>query len=117
MIESYFQNAQVSMTKEAYFEMCEALGTEPVDSEIPVELSDFPVEVQEIFSIYYKLKDDWDTMNGIYLGKTYTGLVDILNIYEIDKTDQKYFLEWFAVIDAARSKVLSAIRESKQAKK
>jgi hypothetical protein len=105
------------MTKEAYFEMCEALGTEPIESEIPVEISDFPVEIQEIFTIYYKLKDDWDTMNGIYLGKTYNGLVDILNIYEINKVDQKYFLEWVAVIDAVRSKVLSAVRDSKQAKK
>jgi len=105
------------MTREVYFEMCAALGSEPIDSEIPVEISDFPVEIQEIFAIYYKLKDDWDTMNGVYLGKTYTGLTDILNIYEIDKVDQKYFLEWFAVLDAARSKVFSAMRESRQSKK
>ena len=30
------------MTKEAYFEMCEMLGSEPLESEIPLELDDFP---------------------------------------------------------------------------
>lgn len=117
MIESYFQNSQVSMTKEAYYEMCDALGSEPIESEIPVELSDFPSELQEVFAIYYKLRDDWDTMNGIYLGKSYVGLIDTLEVYEVEKIDRKYFLEWIAVIDAARSNVLSAIRESKQPKK
>lgn len=113
MITSYFENSQVSMTREAYFEMCEALGNEPVDSEIPVELTDFPDEIQDVFSIYYRLKDDWDTMNGIYLGKNYSGILDALEIYEVEKIDRKFYLEWFSVIDAARSKILSASRANK----
>ena len=43
------------MTKEQYFEMCEMLGSQPVDSEIPVELDDFPVEVQQAFLVYKQL--------------------------------------------------------------
>ena len=31
------------MTKEQYFEMCEALGNEPAESEIPIEFDDFPL--------------------------------------------------------------------------
>lgn len=98
------------MTKEAYFEMCEALGNEPIDDEIPVELEDFPNEVQNSINIYYRLKDEWDTMNGIYLGKSYNGLADIFNIYEVDTADRKYFLEWFAVMDASRSRAIEAKR-------
>lgn len=101
------------MTKDRYFEMCEALGTTPVDSEIPIEIWDFPDELQSIFSLYYKLRDDWDTMNGIYLGKNYMGILDTLKIYEVEKIDRKYYLEWLAVIDAARSKIIAASRPSK----
>lgn len=106
----------VKMTKEAYFEMCEALGSEPVEEEIPVELDDFPDEVQEAFNVYYKLRDDWDTMNGVYMGKSYTGLRDILDILEIPTQDRKYVLEWLSVMDNSRSKVLEAQKPKQTAK-
>ena len=106
----------VKMTKDMYFEMCEALGTEPVDSEIPVEIDDFPEEVQEAIAIYYRLRDEWDTMNGTYMGKSYTGLGDILDILEVEKADRKYLLDWIAVMDSARSKVLSAQRPKQDIK-
>lgn len=98
------------MTKDQYFEMCNMLGNEPNESEIPVELDDFPTEVQQAILVYYKLKDDWDTMNGTYLGKSYAGLGDILDIFEIDKQDRKYLLDWISTLDAARSKVIAAAK-------
>ena len=97
------QNTTVKMTKEMYFEMCEALGTEPVESEIPVELDDFPVEVQEILQIYKLLKDDWEPMNGTYMGKHLTGIQDIFDIFEIDKTDRRLYLLILNMIDSIRS--------------
>jgi hypothetical protein len=110
MLESFFQNMSAKMTKDLYFEMCAALGTEPNESEIPVEIDDFPEEVQEAINVYYKLRDEWDTMNGVYMGKSYTGLSDILDILEIPKQDRKYVLEWVSIMDAARSKMLEAQR-------
>lgn len=108
----------VSMTKEAYFEMCEALGTEPLEEEIPIVMEDFPDEVQEAIGVYYKLRDDWDTMNGVYMGKSYVGLMDILNIMEIDPLDRKYLLEWISVMDSARSRAIAAQqKQSKAAQK
>lgn len=104
------------MTKELYFEMCEALGNEPIEEEIPVEIEDFPDEVQEAISIYYRLRDEWDTMNGIYMGKSYAGLGDILDILEIDHADRKYLLELLAVMDSERSKVLTAQRPKQDTK-
>jgi hypothetical protein len=105
-----------SMTKEAYFEMCEAIGSEPVEEEIPVETSDFPVEVQEAINVYYKLKDEWDTMNGVYMGKSYAGFSDILDILEVPFADRKYLLEWISVMDAARAKAYKDMKPIKETK-
>ena len=108
MLDSYFQNQDVGMTKDQYFEMCEMLGSEPVDSEIPVEFEDFPDIVQQAFIVYNKLRDDWDTMNGVYMGKSYQGLQEIFEIYEIDRDDRKMFLDWFAAVDGIRRKLYDA---------
>lgn len=103
----------IGMTKDQYFEMCQALGTEPLDEEIPLEIEDFPQEVQQAITVYYRLRDEWDTMNGIYLGKSYTGLGEILDIFEVQKEDRRYFLEWISTLDAARSKAIEASRPKK----
>jgi hypothetical protein len=66
--------------------------------------------VQEAFGIYFKLRDEWDTMNGIYMGKSYAGLKDILDIQEVDAQDRKYILDWLTVIDSARSKSIELQR-------
>ena len=110
MLNSYLQNLNAGVNKNTYFEICEALGTEPVEEEIPVELSDLPIEIQEVINIYFKLKDEWDTMNGIYLGKSYAGLSDILDILEVEFEDRKYYLEWFSVLDTIRSKIIKESR-------
>lgn len=110
MLESYFQNSSVSMTKDAYFEMCEALGSEPIEEEIPVEQGDFPIEVQEAIDVYYRMRDEWDTMSGTYLGKSFAGFQDVLDIMDIPKGDRRWIMDWITVMDAARSK---AIKDAK----
>lgn len=57
------------MDKQAYFEMCEMLGSEPIDDEIPVEADDFPELVQKALHIYSYLPDIWEGMSGTYMGK------------------------------------------------
>ena len=107
MIESYFQNSEVSMTKEAYFEMCEALGSDPIESEIPVDMEDFPQEVQEAFSLYYQLKDNWDSMGGSYLGKDTSSLFNFFDLYNTEKPDQLFILSLIQHMDYIRSKMIS----------
>jgi len=92
------------MDREQYFEMCEMLGNEPVDSEIPVELDDMPLEVQEALRIYNNLQDNWDYMGGNYIGKNITGLRDILDLYEIPREDHKTTYELILIIDIIRAK-------------
>lgn len=94
------------MTKDAYFEMCAALGTEPIEEEIPIDFEDFPTEVQEALSIYSKLKDEWDTMSGTYMGKSYSGILDIFNILEVAVQDRKLLFDLITRIDRYRGNVL-----------
>lgn len=92
------------MTKDAYFEMCEMLGSEPIDSEIPVDYTDFPTEVQQAFNIYGKLRDDWDGMSGTYMGKHFEGIRDLFIILEVPFEDHKTMLELVDMIDKHRAK-------------
>ena len=91
------------MTKAQYFEMCEMLGSEPLDSEIPVEFEDFPFEVQQAFNAYRMLRDEWDTMNGNYLGKSLIGVKDVLEATEIEQSEQKFIIMLIRMIDTVRS--------------
>ena len=95
------------MTKTAYFEMCEALGSEPLESEIPVEYEDLLLDVLEALGIYYKLKDEWDTMNGNYMGKNYSGILDIFNILEVPVQDHRTMFDLIGLIDHHRSKMIA----------
>jgi hypothetical protein len=96
------------MTKEAYFEMCEMLGSEPLESEIPLELEDFPDLVQQAFVIYSMLSDIWEGMSGTYLGKDYSLLFDLFELYSIDTKEEKLLsTDFIKHIDSVRSKLLS----------
>jgi hypothetical protein len=95
------------MTKDAYFEMCEMLGSEPIDSEIPVDYNDFPTEVQQAFGLYQKLRDDWDGMSGTYMGKHFEGIRDLFIIMEVPVEDHKTMLELIDIIDRHRSKSIA----------
>lgn len=96
------------MSKDAYFEMCEALGEEPVESQIPVELSDFPELVQQCFVLYGILPDMWDTMGGNYLGKDYSIVFQLFKLYEItDQAEVLLSIDFMQYIDSVRSKLVS----------
>ena len=91
------------MSKDQYFEMCEMLGSDPLESEIPVEFEDFPIEVQQAFNAYRMLRDEWDTMNGNYLGKSLIGVKDVLEATEIEPSEQKFIIMLIRMIDSVRS--------------
>lgn len=83
------------------------MGSEPIESEIPVDFEDLYIDVQEALGIYSKLKDEWDTMNGNYMGKNYAGIEGIFNILNIPKEDHKTVYDLIGIIDEHRSKLLS----------
>jgi hypothetical protein len=105
------QNASISMTKEQYFDMCEQLGTEPVEEEIPVEFDDFPLEVQTALSIYKILRDEWEFVGGNYLGKNINGIFEVFDAYDIEPCDKRFYLELIHMIDSVR---IDEIRKQKK---
>ena len=115
MLSSYLQNSDVGMTKDAYYEMCEALGTEPVDDQIPIEIDDFPQEVQQCFKYYYMLRDMWEPMGGTYLGKDMSILFDIFKLYDLEPADQIFSIGIIQAIDYERSKLFRNKQKIKEA--
>lgn len=101
------------MTKDMYFEMCEQLGNAPIEEEIPIEINDLPDEIQQALDIYFRLRDEWDSMSGTYTGKNLSGLKDILDIYDVDKADRANLLDWIFIIDRIRSKCIEIARPKK----
>ena len=95
------------MTKDKYFEMCEILGEEPIESEIPLDSSDFPVLVQQALMIYGYLEDRWDSMGGGYLGKNYSIVFKFFDLFEVDNTETLLMLELLQQIDIIRSKLVA----------
>lgn len=102
------------MTKAAYFEMCEMMNSAPIEEEIPVEYEDLMLDIQEALSIYSKLRDEWDTMNGVYLGKSYNGIKDIFDILEVPVEDRRTMFDLIGLIDKHRAKLFEKKKESKQ---
>lgn len=99
------------MTKQQYFEMCEMLGNEPLESEVPIEFEDFPLEVQEAYQVYNTLNDNWEGMSGSYLGKNYAGIKDIMEILGIE--DKAICLQLIQLLDSARIKLINSKKKSK----
>lgn len=71
------------MTKEQYFLMCEQMGFEPNWEETPIDESDLSLSCQYALLLSSILPDKIEGMNGMWLGKDFAGLMDIMEIYEI----------------------------------
>ena len=97
------------MTKDQYFEMCEMLGSTPIEEEIPVEFGDLPLDIQEGYGVYAMLPDSWDYMSGSYIGKNYAGLGDILEILGVE--DKLTVLNIIELLDRKRKKAMSMMQK------
>ena len=64
--------------------MCEQMGWEPKEEELPQDGSNLSLECQQAITVLQALPDIWEGMNGTWLGKDYSGLGTIMDIYEID---------------------------------
>lgn len=84
MLDSYFSNKEVGMTKAQYLDMCERMGTEPLAHETPMEIGDFPPDIQLLFQIVNTLPDKFDGFSGYYMGKDFQLLEYLLDLYEVD---------------------------------
>ena len=85
------------MTRERYFKMCEQLGQEPKEEEIPLDASDFPDIVIFALETFGSLGDRIYPEVG-YVGKDFTNLPLYLKLYDIDNVD--LFLEILVFLDS-----------------
>lgn len=67
-----------------YLRICEQLGQVPDPEKMPLDTSDFPYDVQVAFFIYNQLADNWEGMSGTYMGKDWTNLKYLFELYEIE---------------------------------
>lgn len=104
------------MTKDQYYELCEMMGTEPVQEEIPVEFDDLPLDIQEIMFMYNTLQDMWDTMNGNYLGKSFVGIIQIMDMFDIHVLDRRAIYGYLREIDRIRSEAIKAAKPKQDTK-
>jgi hypothetical protein len=93
------------MNSEQYIEMCEQMGWEIDEDQLPKDPSDLPVEAQHALVLLNALPDNWDGMSGSWLGKDYSGLGTIMDIYEI--SDRKTVFELLKVAETEMSKYYS----------
>ena len=68
------------------------MGVEPKEEDVPKDPSTFSLEAQQALVLVNALPDKWDGMNGVWLGKDYSGLGDILYIYEVEQTREVFEL-------------------------
>ena len=64
--------------------MCEQMGWEPKEEDLPQDGSNLSLECQQAQTVLNALPDIWEGMNGTWLGKDYSGLGTIMDIYEVD---------------------------------
>lgn len=85
------------MTKDMYLEMCEGLGTEPKEEEIPPEFGDLSIQTQDSLQIFNYLPDKWSDMSG-YTGKDLSNLFTIFKLFDIDKSNWLLYMDLLNVI-------------------
>jgi len=68
------------------------MGVEPKEDEIPKDPSTFSLEAQQALTMMNALPDMWEGMNGTWLGKDYSGLGDVMEIYDINKKREVFEL-------------------------
>ena len=103
------------MDREKYLRICEQLGQEPDPSKMPLDMSDFPEDVQVAFFMHDLLSDHWDGMSGYYLGKNWNQCEHLFNLYDIepkDRTTMLYFMKMYE-----RELVESRAREQEKKRK
>lgn len=85
------------MTQEKYLNICEQLGQEPNPDKMPPSWEDLPEIAQTAINTFNALGDRVYPEIG-YVGKDYTNLPILIDIYGIEDTD--YFIEILNWLDA-----------------
>lgn len=64
--------------------MCEQMGWEPNEDEMPKDPGSLPFDVQVALMIFNILPDKFEGMSGTWMGKDISALDTVFNIYEVE---------------------------------
>lgn len=103
------------MTKDQYYDMCDMLGNEPVDKDIPVDMGDLLPEVQLAYNIYSLLRPNFDSFSGVYHGKDYSSLNALFVMYDVPPEDQREYFKIILILDGIDSEQINAKLQQKPA--
>lgn len=92
--------------------MCEQMGWEPRDEDIPMDPAYLSIEAQQALIVLNALPDLWDGMGGNWLGKDYSGLAAVLEIYEVE--DSKRVFELLKISEVELGKYYSQKRKEQE---
>lgn len=85
------------MTRDRYLSMCEQMGKEPDENEIPPDWEDFPEIVQYAINIFNMLGDRVYPDIG-YVGKDYSNFQHYIDVYKIE--DVEFLLDILHWLDS-----------------
>lgn len=88
------------MTKDQYYDMCDMLGTEVIEEDIPVNQEDLMPEILLAYNIYSLLSPKFDSFNGGYFGKDYINLNTLFEMYEVTIQDRKEYFKIILILDS-----------------
>jgi len=88
------------------------MGVEPKEEDIPKDPSTFSLEAQQALIMLNVLPDKWEGMSGTWLGKEYAGLLDIMELYQID--DKKQVFELLKVCEDELGKFYAERRKQQE---
>ena len=76
------------------------MGNEPDPEQIPPSYDDFIEEIRLAMIIYNKLQDRWEGFSGSYMGKDYTNITLLFEVYGVTHLEVKeLILDALAEID------------------
>jgi hypothetical protein len=96
-LERLYKNLDTKMTRDRYLSMCEQMGKEPDENEIPPDWEDFPEIVQYAINIFNMLGDRVYPDIG-YVGKDYSNLQHYIDVYKIE--DVEFLLDILHLLDS-----------------
>lgn len=85
------------MSQDRYFKMCEQLGKEPNEKEIPPSWEELPEIVQIAVNIFNSLGDRVYPDIG-YVGKDYTNFSFLLELYKVEH-EREFLFEIVTILD------------------
>ena len=88
------------------------MGVEPKEEDIPKDPSAFSLEAQQALIMLNVLPDKWEGMSGTWLGKEYSGLLDIMDLYQIE--DKKEVFELLKVCEDELGKFYAEKRKQQE---